>query len=120
MPISDKTITTHLEQPRRPIHRLRDWEDGDPLYGVRAFTSGSTTTGKTFRDTGDRTSDAEHLARDFYRKWCGRGAVAVVLFSATVRNPRVPQTAVSDDEDPPRKVGRYDDVTLLDVSRGER
>lgn len=97
------------------IHRLRDWNDGDTLYGAKTFnpdTGGGM--GKTYRE-GDEygEQDAEALARGMYSNGPTASGVSV-LFRATVRNPRAEPRDPSDPGEPPLKYGTLTDVEILD------
>lgn len=93
------------------IHRLREWNDGDTLYGA-VFLGDRSPSGKTFRAAEE---PAEDRARDYYNRdiFNGPGTTAV-LYRATVRNPRTDPQNPADPGEPPLKQARLEDVEILD------
>lgn len=102
---------------KRIVHRLRDWTDGDTLFGVTAYTEGGASTGKTFREGGEYGDDAEVQARDMYERPALPMSGVSVLYRATVRNPRTEPRDPMDPGEPPLKFARLTEVEVLDWKR---
>jgi hypothetical protein len=97
------------------VHRLRDWTDGDTLYGVTSFNQDTgTSSGKTFREGGEYGEDAEQKARNQYERPGLPMSGVTVLFRATVRNPRTEPRNPADPGEPPLKFATLTDVDVLD------
>lgn len=100
---------------RQMIHRLREWEDGDTLYGARTYTD-SGASGKTFREGsefGDTT--ALDMAREQFAGELTLNTNGVsVLYSATVEQVQTDPRDPNDPGEPPLKFARLTDVEILD------
>lgn len=83
------------------VHRLRDWEQGDTLWGYRTVTDGGAG-GKTYREGSDRMIEtgAEGLARSAYEDAVDLAAdgTAVFLYSATIDRVYTATMLVGQDE----------------------
>lgn len=112
--VSEETLRGWLSG-RQGIHRLRDWTDGDTLYGVRTFSEdGGTSSGKTFREGGEHGADAEQMARDYYERPGLPMSGVTVLFRANVQNPRSEPRDPQDPGEPPLMYGTLTHVEILD------
>lgn len=97
------------------IHRLRDWTDGDTLFGVTSMNPDSgASMGKTFREGGERGEDAEQMARDRYERPALPMSGVSVLFRATVRDPWTEPRNPMDPGEPPLKYATLTDVEILE------
>jgi hypothetical protein len=115
--LSDAEHIARLRKGRQMIHRLRSWEDGDTLYGVRAYNAKrdyNASSGKTFQDRASAESQFKREpvfgpAEDF----------DVILFEATVRSPTRDPVDPGDPGEPPSKYARLEDITILNRKRPE-
>lgn len=96
------------------VARLRDWTDGDTLWGVITLNPDTGfTSGKTFREGGEHGRDAGDMAREYY---AGGGLTPVgvtALYRATVRDPRTEPRDPMDPGEPPLKFATLADVTVV-------
>jgi len=89
------------------IHRLRNWEDGDKIYGYSSFNLNSNyknSMGKT-----DKPENKEYIVNDFERDFNNKNSDNI-LFEATVRNPKT-ESAVGSE--PPLKKADLIDVKII-------
>lgn len=100
------------------VHRLREWADGDTLFGV-TFMNPDTgaSMGKTFREGDEYGEGAESKAREHYESGIIASGVTV-LFRGTVRDPRTEPRDPEDPGEPPLKFATLTDVEILDWKRG--
>lgn len=97
------------------VHRLRDWTDGDTLFGFQLMDPGNRATiGKTFREGGEYGESAENKAREHYDNTTLRRGVEV-LYRATVQDPREDPPLAMDPGEPPLKYATLTDVEILDA-----
>lgn len=102
------------------VHRLREWDDGDTLFGVTSMNADSgASMGKTFREGGERVNSAEQMARDRYENPPLPMSGVTVLFRATVRDPRTEPRDAMDPGEPPLKFATLTDVEILDWNTSE-
>jgi len=101
----------------RMVHRLRDWEGGDTLYGAASVDlnqGGRSVSGKTYREGGEYGEDAEAKARGKYETpLLARGANVAVLYRATVRDPETEPRNPMDPGEPPLKFATLTEVEVL-------
>lgn len=110
-------------QGEQMIHRLRDWEAGDVIFGYEVH-SGSGSTGKTFKRGG------EHGDTPAFRKAIqgfdnapvlgdelSEGSTAYV-WSATIQKTRTAPRG-PDPGEPPLKFAELEDVTVLASKTGD-
>lgn len=106
---SEDELEQLLSTGQQMVHRLRDWDEGDTLYGVTFYNEGyDSGSGKTFKD--------EDSARGMFESG-GLGAGPgsdTVLFKATVRNPTTEPHNPADPGEPPLKWAELEDVEILD------
>lgn len=96
------------------VHRLRDWSDGDTLYGVTSINLDTgASSGKTYRAGGEYGADAEQKARDHFAGGTLASGVTV-LYRATVQNPRTEPANPMDPGEPPLKFAYLEGVEILD------
>lgn len=100
---------------RQMIHRLRDWEDGDTLYGATTLTE-TGRSGKTFREGGEfGDASAKEMARE---QFAGDSALLAngvnVLYRATVQQVQTDPRDPDDPGEPPLKFATLTDVEILD------
>lgn len=101
------------KQGRQNLHRLRNWEPGDTVWGYEVRSDGSYT-GKTFRREGP-ISEGLAAAESAYEQAVERASpgTMVFLYVATVQS--VGQEPPGPDPgEPPMKFGHLEDVCLLD------
>jgi hypothetical protein len=114
---SEAALLDRLEGEQM-IHRLRDWADGDTLWGVRSWNSSNGYTshmGKTFTDDEYGTTGKAAASSEFDKYVQGplaSDSSDVVLFRATVRNPQT-ESRPSSDPEPPLKYGDLEDVEII-------
>lgn len=101
----------------RMVHRLRDWTDGDTLFGTARFaTDADACLGKTFQKGGERRASARQLARENYERTGIPMDSVSVLYRATVRDPRT-EPRGPDPGEPPVKFATLTEVEILDWKR---
>jgi len=104
------------------VHRLRNWEAGDTVYGWDTL-SDSGSMGKTFRGgENGLTDDPEGAARDGF-EGAVDGPLAsdtndVFLWRGTVKSVRTEGRNPMDPGEPPLKFARLSDVEVLDYRLG--
>jgi len=95
------------------VHRLREWNEGDTVWGVMAFDpSSGTSTGKSFREGHEYGEGAEQKARERYERPGLPMSGVTVLYRATVQNPRS-EGRVGRDAEPPLKFATLTEVEIL-------
>lgn len=104
----------HLLADEVTVHRLREWQQGDTLWGYRTVTD-SGASGKSYREGSDRMIDtgAEELARGSYEDAVDLAPddTAVFLYSATVDRVYT-ATAVGGEGEPPEKHAMLSDIEI--------
>lgn len=103
------------------VHRLRDWTDGDTLYGVTSFSSSGAAMGKTYRDRGEYRDTAEQKAREHFKNGPAFGSFSgvMVLYRATVTDVWDEGTDPADPGEPPLKYATLTDVEILDWKQAD-
>lgn len=99
------------------VHRLREWDDGDTLYGVESFQHDTgAATGKTYHEGGEYGEDtAEAKARNHFENPPPlAGGMVVVLYRATVQNPQTEPRNPMDPGEPPLKYANLISVEILE------
>lgn len=122
------------EDTQHMVHRLRDWQDGDILYGVAIIKSNGSAMGKTYRhnpanqspkklDAVDVERQAHKSARSHYEGvvdtdnsnpmgW--NDGDVVFLYAAHIYNVTTEPLASSDPGEPPLKHADMEKVVVLD------
>lgn len=109
--MTDKSTLRDELSGHHLIHRLRNWEDGDDLYGAM-FIGDKVTSGKTFRPAEE---PAEERAREHYNTDLFNGPdTTAILYKATVRNPHAEAHDPNDPGEPALVHGDLENVEILD------
>lgn len=106
------------EGQRKQIHRLREWESGDTLWGYVVCKTDGSSFGKTFtHEAPGGTMGADAARRAFESAAAGNtltsneGSVAF-YYMATVHNPQTEPRGM--DDEPPLKMATMKDVVVKD------
>jgi hypothetical protein len=103
---------SRLQNGQQMIHRLRDWSDGDILFGVRSYNAAggyTASSGKTFQDEG--------RARSMFNGSPVLGNKEdfdVILFKAVIRGPKRDPADPYDPGEPPSQYATLESVEILD------
>lgn len=101
-----------LEQSEQMVHRLRDWDPGDTIYGVTEV-SGLGRSGKTFTDN-EFGRDGKAVAEGYFEQAPVLGADEVYLWRAAIDTVRTDPRNPNDPGEPPLKFARLSNAEVLD------
>lgn len=133
--VREQAFREYKEDGEQMVHRLRNWEAGDILWGWESIRDGSST-GKTYSRRKAKESkaraeaeDFEHLspddahesAKDAFEACCdpdrtslgGGPGAAVFLYAARIGSVRT-EPHSSHDPEPPLKFATLEKVVVVD------
>lgn len=110
--LSEAEHISRLQNEQQMIHRLRDWSDGDLLYGVRSYNAAggyTASSGKTFQDEGRARSQFNSSP-----VFGNEDDFDVILFKAVIRDPKRDSADPYDPGEPPSTYATLENVEILD------
>jgi hypothetical protein len=111
-----RTLDAHvqaLEQGEQIVHRLRNWEVGDRVYGVSSFKLSNDDS----RSSSGKTFTTEENARAHFEKEPIFGPTEefdTILFAATIQTVTRDPPNPADPGEPPLKYAQFENVEILD------
>lgn len=111
----------HKSEGRQMVHRLREWEAGDVLFGVETVTDGASS-GKTFQRGSETNVQAFEKASKMFADEPKLGELdedsVVYLYVADIRTVSTDPRDPADPGEPPLKHASLENVRVLTAKTG--